>query len=44
MQGQTIGGSPERGESYLIGGYRPILLKKAASNSTAEKYAPEIEL
>jgi hypothetical protein len=26
------------------GSYRPILLKKAASNSTPEKYLPEIEI
>ena len=28
----------------LEGRYRPILLKKSASNSAREKYAPEIEI
>ena len=29
---------------YATGSNRPIVLKKWASNSTAEKYAPEIEI
>jgi hypothetical protein len=29
---------------FAEGGNRPILLKKSASNSTPEKYAPEIEI